>query len=126
MGRAELLRSISEIIERYAEAARGGGGDSSSSSSSGSSGASPEETARSWIDAGFEDAEEVAEWLDAGCFSARGAHAMELAGITPEQAAMRTRAGTADYEERIGYKITRGDLSLDEARRIITDAFWNS
>ena len=113
MERPELLRSIVEIIERHGEAAGGGG-------------ASPEEAARLWIDAGFEDAEEVDEWLAARCFSATGAHALEMAGITPAQAAMRTRAGAADYEETIGYKIIKGDLSLDEARRIITDAFWNS
>jgi hypothetical protein len=39
---------------------------------------------------------------------------------------MRTSAGAADYEETIGYKIIEGDLSLDEARRIITAAFWDS
>jgi hypothetical protein len=39
---------------------------------------------------------------------------------------MRTRAGTRDYEETIGYKIINDDLSLEEARRIITNAFWNS
>jgi hypothetical protein len=39
---------------------------------------------------------------------------------------MRTRAGAGDYEETIGYKIIRGDLGLEEARRIITNAFWNS
>ncbi|HYY58079.1 MAG TPA: hypothetical protein VE842_12165, partial [Pyrinomonadaceae bacterium] len=91
-----------------------------------SGGASPEEAAGLWIDAGFEDAEEVDEWLAARCFSATGAHALELAGITPAQAAMRTSAGAADYEETIGYKIIEGDLSLDEARRIITAAFWDS
>ncbi|HEY6188393.1 MAG TPA: hypothetical protein VIW80_11980 [Pyrinomonadaceae bacterium] len=110
--RAELLQSISEAIERHGAAARGD--------------VSLEEASRAWVEAGFEDAEEVDDWLAARCFSARGAQALERAGITPQQAAMRTRAGTRDYEETIGYKIINDDLSLEEARRIITNAFWNS
>jgi hypothetical protein len=88
--------------------------------------ASLEEAARAWIDAGFEDTEEIDEWLSARCFSAEGAQRLELAGITPEQAALRTSAGRAPYEETLGYKVIAGDLSLDEARRIITTAFWDS
>lgn len=110
--RAEMLQRIGEAIERHLEAARGY--------------ASIEEAASQWIAAGFEDAEEVDEWLAARCFSAEGARALEMAGITPDQAAMLTRAGTASYEETIGYKIIKGDLSTEEARRIITSAFWNS
>ena len=110
--RAELLQSISEVIERHGAAALGD--------------VSLEEASRAWVEAGFEDAEEVDDWLAARCFSARGAQALELAGITPQQAAMRTRAGMRDYEETIGYKIINDDLSLEEARRIITNAFWNS
>lgn len=110
--RAELLQSISEVIARHGEAALDG--------------LSPEEAALVWVEAGFEDSEEVDEWLAARCFSALGAQRLERAGITPQQAAMRTQAGTRDYEETIGYKITNDDLSLEEARRIITNAFWNS
>jgi hypothetical protein len=108
---AELIRRIREVIERHGASARGG--------------ASTEDAARRWLKAGFEETEEIDEWLAARCFSAEGAHALEMAGITPEQAATRTKAGTADYEETIGYKIINGDLSLEEARRIITNAFWN-
>jgi hypothetical protein len=110
--RVELLRRIGEVIERHVEAAHRY--------------ASIEEAARQWMDSGFEDAEEVDEWLAARCFNAAGARALEMAGITPDQAAMLTRAGTGEYEETIGYKIIKGDLSIDEARRIITSAFWNS
>lgn len=110
--RRALLRSIVEVIERHAEAAHRY--------------ASIEEAAHSWMASGFEDAEEVDEWLAARCFDAAGARALEMAGITPDQAAMLTRAGSASYEETIGYKIIKGDLSIDEARRIITSAFWNS
>ncbi len=84
-----------------------------------------EEATRAWIGAGFTEPEEVDEWLAARCFSAEGAHKLEMAGITPEQAAMPTTAGREDYEETIGYKLIKGDLSLDEARRIITAAFWD-
>ena len=110
--RAEMLRRISELIERHTETERNY--------------ASAEEEAHQWMAAGFEDAEEVDEWLAARCFTAEGASALERAGITPDQAATRTRAGTASYEETIGYKIIKGDLSIEEARRIITSAFWNS
>ena len=110
--RAEMLRRITEVIERHTEAAH--------------LYASIEEAARQWMAAGFEDAEEVDEWLAARCFSAEGALSLEMAGITPDQAATRTRAGTGEYEETIGYKINKGDLSIEEARRIITSAFWNS
>jgi hypothetical protein len=110
--RAEILRRISEVIERHTEAAHHY--------------ASIEEAAHQWMIAGFEDAEEVDEWLAARCFSAEGARSLEMAGITPDQAASVTSAGTASYEETIGYKIIKGDLSIEEARRIITSAFWNS
>lgn len=85
-----------------------------------------EAAARAWLDAGFTDAEEVGDWLAARCFEARHAQTLEAAGITPEQAALRTRAGRADYEETVACKFSRGDLTLEEARRIITSDFWNS
>jgi hypothetical protein len=110
--RRALLRRIGEVIERHVEAAR--------------QYASVEEAAQSWIASGFEDAEEVDEWLAARCFNAAGALSLEMAGITPDQAATLTSAGTTSYEETIGYKVIKGDLSIDEARRIITSAFWNS
>lgn len=85
-----------------------------------------EEVARRWIDAGFDDPEEIEGWLRARCFEAGRAQALEAAGFTPEQAALRTRAGTADYEDTIAFKLNHNDLSLAEARRIITSAFWDS
>lgn len=112
MERGELLARACEVIEQHgAEALRG---------------ASTREAARAWIDAGFEDAEEIDEWLSARCFGAESAKRLEIAGITPEQAAARTTAGSHDYEETIGYKVTKGDLSLGEAKRIITTTFWDS
>jgi hypothetical protein len=85
-----------------------------------------EAAAQAWIDAGFTDDEDVEDWLSARCFSAKGAQLLEARGLTPAQAAIRTRAGEADYEDTIGYKIIKGDLSFDEAQRIITSVFWNS
>jgi hypothetical protein len=110
--RAETISRISRVLEHHGESALGG--------------APAVVAAQAWIDAGFDDPEEVDDWLRARCFQADGAHALEMAGITPEQAAIRTQAGTADYEDTIGYKLTHGDLSFDEARRIITSEFWNS
>ena len=106
------LRALADALARHGGAALGG--------------ATPQEAARRWLDAGFDDPEEVEEWLLARCFDAAGAHALERAGITPQQAAARTTAGTPGYEDTIGYKLTRGHLTFDEARRIITSDFWNS
>ncbi|HEY0407389.1 MAG TPA: hypothetical protein VGC89_16775 [Pyrinomonadaceae bacterium] len=111
-GQAEALRLIREALDRHGADALDG--------------AAAEEAARAWIDAGFDDPEEVEGWLRARCFEARRAQALEAAGFTPEQAALRTKAGTADYEDTIAYKLNHNDLSLNEARRIITSAFWDS
>ena len=83
------------------------------------------DAAQAWLDAGFDDAEEVEEWLDARCFDPLIAEKLEAAGFTPAQASIRTQAGANSDEDTIGYKITRGCLSLDEARRIVTRAFWH-
>lgn len=109
----ELLLRIIEVLRRYDEAAP-------------THENSVEAAAREWLAADFTDEEEIEDWLRARCFTAQGAFALEQRGITPEQAALRTRAGTKDYEDTIGYKIINGDLSFDEATRIITNAFWNS
>ncbi len=87
---------------------------------------STETLAREWLDAGFDDPEEIDDWLRARCFDAAGAQKLERAGITPEQAALLTSEGVSDYEDTIGYKTSRGELSLDAARRIVTERFWNT
>ncbi len=84
----------------------------------------PAQAALRWLNAGF-DAEEAAEWLSARCFDPGVARSMELAGFTPEQGALLTTRGAAGHEETIAYKVARGHLSMDEARRIITSSFWN-
>lgn len=77
-----------------------------------------------WLASGV-DVDEIGEWLQAGCFSAGAAGRMENAGITPDQAALVTNAGDG-IEDTIGFKVAKGILGLNEARRIITQTFWNS
>lgn len=108
--RASNIQLLRATLARYGDEATGGH--------------APEQVAQSWLEAGFE-AEESEEWLAARCFNPDVARALELAGFTPEQAALRTTRGAQDYEETIAYKVARGDLSLEEARRIITSSFWN-
>lgn len=132
----ETLRRIAETLARFgvgADTPRASSGtakresaEDEPSESVAAAARESERAAREWLAAGFDDPEEVEDWLRARCFSPASAAALERAGITPEQAALRTRAGSADYEETIAYKLTRGDLSFDEARRIITSDFWNS
>ncbi|HEV2802642.1 MAG TPA: hypothetical protein VGW12_19380 [Pyrinomonadaceae bacterium] len=108
-----LAERIAETLRRHANDALQGG-------------ASADQAARAWLDAGFADAEEIEDWLGARCFDPRRAEALEAAGITPEQAALRTREGRTDDEETVAYKFAQGRLTLEEARRIITRDFWNS
>ena len=110
-GEDETARAIAEVLARRGAVAPGG--------------ANPSEAAREWLEYGFDDAEEVEAWLDAGCPDAACARRLEGAGITPEQAALRTKAGASGEEDTLGRKLTRGDLSLEEARRIITREFWH-
>lgn len=114
----ERLGQLLSALERHGATGIGG--------AAGVHRSTPEAMAREWMAAGFDDTDEVEEWLSARCFTPQGAQALERAGITPEQAALRTTAGSAGYEDTIGYKLTAGDLSFDEARRIITAHFWNS
>jgi hypothetical protein len=112
MEQAELIRLICRVLDGHGPEALGDAGQ--------------EEAAHRWVDAGFDDPEEVEAWLRARCFAPERAQALEAAGFTPEQAALRTKAGSAAYEDTIAYKLNRNDLSLNEARRIITHAFWDS
>ncbi|MDQ3803409.1 MAG: hypothetical protein M3416_06210 [Acidobacteriota bacterium] len=107
----ENVRAVAEVLARRGEAATGGTGAG--------------EAARAWVSNGFDDAEEVEAWLDAGCHDAAAARRLDEAGVTPEQAAIRTTAGASAEEDTLGCKLSRGDLSLEEARRIITREFWS-
>ena len=107
---AQLIESIRAVLARFGADAIGA--------------RTVEDAAREWIDAGFDDAEEVEDWLRAHCFNARMAREIESRGMTAEQASLRT--GETDDVETIGYKLSRGEISFDEARRIINNRFWNS
>ncbi len=85
-----------ETIKRFGElAARGG---------------AAELVAQAWTDAGFED-EMTTRWLYARCFEPRTARALAELGVTPEQAAVRTRDGGGGYIDTLGYKVATGDLT---------------
>ncbi|HEX8459746.1 MAG TPA: hypothetical protein VF656_20805 [Pyrinomonadaceae bacterium] len=111
--RTVLALKIAEALRRHASDALRGG-------------ARADDAARAWLEADFADAEDVEDWLGARCFEPACAQALEAAGITPEQAALRTREGRTDEEDTVAYKFARGHLTLEEARRIITSDFWNS
>ncbi|MDQ1559287.1 MAG: hypothetical protein QOD32_2347 [Pyrinomonadaceae bacterium] len=107
-----LARQIGEVLNRYRHDALGG--------------ASVEATAQAWLDAGFDDPEEVDEWLAARCFTPHHAQALNDSGFTPAQSALLTGEGRENYLDTVAFKFVRGDLTLAEARRIITSDFWNS
>lgn len=110
-GEQEVIRRIRALIERHGEAA--------------SAGAPAETAAHRWVSRGFTDADDVEAWLAARCFDPEQAAALEEAGLTPEQAALRTTEGRGRYEDTLAHKLARGDLTLEEARRIATSDFWN-
>jgi hypothetical protein len=65
--------------------------------------------AQRWTDAGFDD-ELAARWLGVRCFDPRAARALSELGVTPEQAAVRTRDG-GGFLDTIAYKVANGDLT---------------
>jgi len=113
------MRPTEDLIEEIARALERGG-------AAATRGESPASVAREWAAAGFDCAEDVEDWLSARCFKAAGAKALDDAGLTPGQAAIRTREGAADYEDTVGFKVSNGELSTDAARRIATNSFWNT
>lgn len=85
---AETIRQFGELADR--------GGD-------------PDVAAKAWANAGFDDAT-TARWLKARCFDPDAARALADLGVTPEQAAVRTRDG-GDYLDTVAYKVANGDLT---------------
>lgn len=73
-------------------------------------GEDPGAAAKAWTDAGFDD-EETAKWLEARCFDPASARELADIGVTPAQAAKRTRDGRRDYLDTIAFKVANGDLS---------------
>ncbi len=109
---ADLRQRIAQALAQHGETTR--------------QGQEPTSIAAEWIEAGFDDAEEVADWLAARCFAPALARRLDEAGITPEQARLLTAEGRRDYRDTVAYKLSHNDLTLEEARRIITSDFWNS
>jgi hypothetical protein len=73
-------------------------------------GGDPAAAAQAWTDAGFDD-ETTARWLKARCFDPSAARELAGAGVTPEQAAKRTRDGSGGYVDTIGFKVSSGDMT---------------
>lgn len=65
--------------------------------------------AQAFTDAGFDD-EATTRWLEARCFDAQAARALADAGVSPAQAAKRTRDG-GGYIDTIAFKVASGDLT---------------
>lgn len=90
-------RTRAETVERHGEfAARGD---------------DPADVAKRWTDSGFDD-EATERWLDARCFDPEAARDLADLGVTPGQAAKRTRDGAGEsYIDTIAYKVSMGQLS---------------
>ena len=73
-------------------------------------GGDPGVAAQAWTDARFDDAT-TARWLKARCFDAQAARALADMGVTPEQAAARTRDGGGG-RDTIAHKVANGDLTV--------------
>lgn len=73
-------------------------------------GASAEVAAQAWSDAGFDD-ELAARWLSARCFDPQAARALAELGVSPEQAAARTRDGGDGRLDTIAFKVASGELT---------------
>ena len=97
------LMTIRDVIEAHGHFAHGG---------------NPDDTAETWAESGLE-APEVEEWLNARCFDPDAARDLADAGVTPEMARMKTSAGAADYVDTVGFKVSDGDLEVEEARDLV-------
>jgi len=64
-------------------------------------------------------AEEVQEWLDAGCFEPAAAAELRAISITPDQAAQATQDGVGDHEHTIGYRVSNCDLRATDAVALV-------
>lgn len=95
--------TIRDVIEKHGHFAHGG---------------NPDDTAETWADTGLE-ANEVDEWLLARCFDPNCARDLADAGVTASMARMKTDAGAGDYVDTVGFKVSTGDIEVDEARDLV-------
>ncbi|MEA2220260.1 MAG: hypothetical protein QOJ35_2886 [Solirubrobacteraceae bacterium] len=71
----------------------------------------PAVAANAWTSAQFDD-EMTTRWLEARCFDPGAARELADLGVTPEQAAKRTRDGAGEsYIDTIAYKVSMRQLS---------------
>jgi hypothetical protein len=96
-------KTIRAVVEKHGHFAHGG---------------NPDDTAETWAESGFE-ADEVEEWLLARCFNPSAARDLADAGVSAEMAKMKTDAGSGDYVDTVGFKVSDGDLEVDEARELV-------
>lgn len=89
-------RTSAETIKQYGELADRGG--------------DAETAAQAWSEAGFDDAA-TAKWLEARCFDPQAARRLAKMGVSPRQAAHRTRDGGDGSRDTIAYKVANGDLT---------------
>jgi hypothetical protein len=94
---------IRNVIERHGHFAHGG---------------NPDETTEAWSEAGFE-ADEVEEWLNARCFDPSSARDLADAGVSPFDTGMKTAVGRGGYTDTVGFKVSAGDLEVEEARDLL-------
>jgi hypothetical protein len=76
-----------------------------------------EDTAETWAESGFE-AHEADEWLLARCYDPSVARDLVDAGVGAEMARMKTSAGAGDYVDTIGFKVSAGEIEVDETREL--------
>ena len=77
----------------------------------------------SWKELFGESVEAAREWVvGAGCWSPVAAKALQKAGVTPKQAATLAPpgVGTGSYTDRVGYKVSCGDLKVEEAQEFLS------
>lgn len=94
--------TIRDVVERHGHFAHGG---------------NPDDAAETWAECGFE-AHEVEEWLRARCYDPNAARDLVDAGLDAEMAAMKTSAGSSDYVDTVGFKVSAGDIEVEEAREL--------
>lgn len=94
--------TIRDVIEKHGHFAHGG---------------NPDDAVETWAESGFE-AHEVDEWLLARCYDPSYARDLADAGVSPEMARMKTSAGASDYTDTVGFKVSAGDIEVDEAREL--------
>jgi hypothetical protein len=95
--------TVREVIDKHGHFAHGG---------------NPDDAAETWVESGFE-ADEVEEWLLARCFNPSAARDLADSGVTADMARMKTSAGSGDYVDSVGFKVSDGDLEVEEARELV-------